>query len=148
MLPRSKLFQARVFSCLSSDRSVLGRAEDFHKELQGVGLQLDKLQPYVEARGGALRKWLDPDHFRGVGHRLHVRQEKLHLEKLADTTGIVAEDLHASQTHVDRLTLPGEKLDASRAAVERCAYPPVFSTVHLRGSSEDSLAQSRWTGQA
>jgi hypothetical protein len=113
-------------------RWLFGRPQDLEKKFRRTGLQLDELQAHVEPRGSAVRKALDPHHLSRISRRRHVREEELHLEKLADPRLVVAVDPNAAEADIDGLTLAGEKLHAGRAAVQRNPDPPVLSPIFRR----------------
>jgi hypothetical protein len=108
---------------------VAWRSKELAQKPQRIGLELNELQPYVEASDRAGWQALYPNHLGRVSNGRNIRKKELHLQQLADLEVVVAENADTAEADVDGLPLAGKELHPGGPAIERRTNATILSAV-------------------
>jgi hypothetical protein len=108
---------------------VAWRSQELAQKPQRIGLELNELQPNVEASDRAGWQALYPNHLGRVSNGRNIRKKELHLQQLADLEVVVAENADAAEADVDGLPLAGKELHPGGPAIERRTNATILSAV-------------------
>ena len=108
---------------------VAWRSQELAQKPQRIGLELNELQPDVEASDRAGWQALYPNHLGRVSNGRNIRKKELHLQQLADLEVVVTEDADTAEADVDGLPLASKELHPGGPAIERRTNATILSAV-------------------